>query len=372
MDIIIKTSKNFKRVKKKQERKLKEKMVMRKRVMAMALAGVLAFSLAGCGGSAKQETKAEQAAAAAGEQAAAGAELPKKIEVQVPASAGGGTDVVARTISSYINSNSGSNTTIINNTDGSGVVAMETVRTGKADGSELLFFHTTMCIKTATGVYGHTGHEEFKVIGAATPTEKGGYVLVAPAGDIKDLDSFIEAAKAAGGEMMIGVETGGSSHIMSGMMCKALGIELKYVEAGADTDKLTALVGGSINCALVNANQAKQYIEAGKVNAIACFSATDEGGRNSVVPDVPSFKEQGYDCVFGTYFYVLANPEMDDATAKEIWKLFDAAVKDEETRKVLEGAGMGMEFVPFEDGQATMQGQQEALTAICEELGLKK
>lgn len=354
---------------------------MKKRMMALVLAGMMALSMAGCGGSGSSsgssvpvasEKPAEAAAESGAEGQASSVTLPKKIEMQVPASAGGGTDVVARALSAYINTNSESNTTVVNNTDGSGVVAMETVRTGKADGSELLFFHTSMCIKTATGVYDHVGYQDFKVIGAATPTEKGGYVLVVPAGDITDLDGFIEAAKAAGGNMMIGVETGGSSHIMSGMMSKALGIDLKYVEAGSDTDKLTALVGGSIQCALVNANQARQYIEAGKVNALACFSATEEGGRNSLVPDVPSFKELGYDCVFGTYFYVLANPEMDDATAQAVLALFDSAAKDEETRGILEGAGMGIEFVPYEEAAATMQSQQEALDVVCEELGLKK
>lgn len=350
---------------------------MKKRMMALVMAGMMALSLAGCGGSGSSggnnaPAATEKPAEGGAEGQAASANLPKKIEMQVPASAGGGTDVAARALSAYINSNSDSNTTVVNNTDGSGVVAMETVRTGKADGSELLFFHTTMCIKTATGVYDHTGHEDFKVIGAGTPVEKGGYVLVVPSGDITDLEGFVEAAKAAGGNMMIGVETGGSSHIMSGMMCKELGIELKYVEAGSDTDKLTALVGGSIQCALVNANQAKQYIEAGKVNALACFSATEEGGRNSLVPDVPCFKELGYNCVFGTYFYILANPEMDDATAQAVLGLFDAAAKDEETRGILEGAGMAMEFVPYEEANATMKGQQEALNVVCEELGLKK
>ena len=347
---------------------------MKKRILALVLAGMMAFSMTGCGGSADSSAPASKEAAegTAVEGQGAAASLPKKIEMQVPASAGGGTDVVARALSAHINSNSDSNTTVVNNTDGSGVVAMETVRNGKADGSELLFFHTSMCIKSATGVYDHVGHEDFKVIGAATPTEKGGYVLVVPKGDITDLDGFIEAAKAAGGNMMIGVETGGSSHIMSGMMCKELGIELKYVEAGSDTDKLTALVGGSIQCALVNANQAKQYIEADKVTAIACFSATEEGGRNSLIPDVPSFKELGYDCVFGTYFYILANPEMDDATAQAVLALFDAAAKDEETKGILEGAGMGMEFLPYEEAQVTMKAQQEELNTVCAELGLNK
>lgn len=341
---------------------------MKKRLLSLVLAGVMALSLAACGGGSKGGSSEGGNAAADGS-----VSLPKKIEMQLPASAGGGTDVVARALTAYMNKDSGSNFTVVNNTDGSGVVAMETVRQGKADGSSILFFHTSMCIKTATGVYDKSAAEDFKIIGVGTPTEAGSYVLVCPADSgITDVEGFIAAAKEKNGSMMLGVETGGSSHIMGGLMSKALGIELNYVEAGPDTDKLTALVGGSINCALVNANQAKQYIEAGKVNAIACFSATEEGGRNSVIPDVPSFIECGYNCVYGTYFFVLANPSMDDATAKAIHDLFEAASVDEETKGILDGAGMGMTFVPYEEGAALIKSQQEALNAVCEELGLAK
>lgn len=300
---------------------------------------------------------------------AATVELPSKIEVQVPAKAGGGTDVAARALTQYINQNSDSNLTVVNNTDGSGVVAFETVRTGKADGSEILFFHTTMCIKTATGIYDKSADKDFKVIGVATPTEPGGYVLVVPTSSgITTVDEFIDAASAT--TYKIGVETGGSSHIMSGMMASELGIELNYVEAGSDTDKLTQLVGGSIDCALVNANQAEQYIQANKVNALACFSATEEGGRNTVLPDVPSFKEEGYDLVYGTYFFILANPEMDDATAEAVLALFNAAASDEATNEILTSSGFGMNFVPYEEAQPLLAEQQASLDAACAELGL--
>ena len=333
-----------------------------KKFLAMALAGAMALSLAACGGAAggKTESKGEPA-------------LPKNIEVQVPASAGGGTDVVARSLTAYMNENSGSNFTVVNNTDGAGVVACETARTGKADGSELLFFHSTMCIKTATGIYDKTAADDFKVIAVGTPTNPGGYVLVVDAASgITDVDGRIAAANDAAGTYKIGVETGGSSHIMSGMLSGALGITLDYVEAGSDTDKLTALVGGGINCALVNANQASQYIEAGKVNAIACFSATADGGRNVVLPDVPSFPELGYDCVFGTYFFVLANPDMDDATAKLVYDAWKAAATDPATLEILEGTGMAFEFVEQSEGKALIASQQEALNAAVEALGLKK
>jgi putative tricarboxylic transport membrane protein len=92
---------------------------------------------------------------------------------------------------------------------------------------------------------------------------KGRILLVVPAdSNIKTLDDFIALAKSKPGELLFGIETGGSSHIMAGLMSKAAGISIKYVEAGADTEKMSALVGGSIEACLVNPNQAKQYVEA--------------------------------------------------------------------------------------------------------------
>ncbi|MBQ9009494.1 MAG: tripartite tricarboxylate transporter substrate binding protein [Clostridia bacterium] len=299
--------------------------------------------------------------------------LPKKIEVQLPASAGGGTDVAGRQLVEFINKNSDYTLTIKNNTDGGGVVAYETIRTAKKDGSKILFFHTTMLIKYATGIYTHSPADEFKVAAVGLPTEKGGYILVVPKDSgITTVEEFIAAAKAANGEYRVGVETGGSSHIMCGIMNNELGISLRYVESGPDTEKLTNLVGGSIDCALVNANQAKQYIEGEKVNAIACFSATDEGGRNSVLPDVPSFKELGYNCIFGTYFYVLLPTSADDDTAKALHDLYESAATDPETKDILTKAGFGMEFAPFEENANLIRTQQESLVSVCEQLGLAK
>lgn len=299
--------------------------------------------------------------------------LPKKIEVQLPAKAGGGTDVAGRQLTDWISKNGGVTMTIKNNTDGNGVVAYETIRTAKKDGSKILFFHTTMLIKHATGIYNQSPADEFKVAAVGLPTEKGGYVLVVPKDSgVTDLEGFIALAKEKNGELRIGVETGGSSHIMSGMLTKELGIDLRVVESGADTEKLTNLVGGSIDCALVNANQAKQYVEGEKVNAIAVFSATDEGGRNSVLPDVPSFKELGYNLIFGTYFYVLLPKTASDETAEAIHDLFAAAASDEEVKGILEKSGFGMEFAPYADGTALIRAQQDSLVTVCAELGLAK
>lgn len=117
---------------------------MKLRKIASLFAAVsMCFSLAACGG----VTDDSSPSGSGGEGSVS---LPKNIEVQLPASAGGGTDVTARALTAYINQNGSSNMTVVNNNDGGGVVAFETVRNAKADGSTILFFHTTMSIKAAT------------------------------------------------------------------------------------------------------------------------------------------------------------------------------------------------------------------------------
>lgn len=347
-----------------------------KKLTALALALTLALSLTACGKTDAPKTPAgstPSSNASSSVDTKPAAKWASKVDVQLPASAGGGTDVVARALTQHISENTDSNLTIINNNDGGGVVAYETARTGKADGSTILVFHSTMCIKYATGIYDKNPAEDFTVIGYSDPDEKGGYILVVPGdGDIKTLDDFVAAAKDAPGEMLFGVETGGSSHIMAGLFSQAADIDMKFVEAGPDTEKLTALVGGSINACMVNPNQAKQYVESGKVIALAGVSTDEAGSRGSVLPDVPSFIEQGVNFTYGTNFIILGPKDMDEDLAKEINAAFAAATQDPETNELLTKAGMSMVWRSYEDSQPGLAAQQETLSAIVESLGLKQ
>jgi len=302
-----------------------------------------------------------------------GANWTKSVEIQVPAKAGGGTDVMARALAANITKKSGSNITIVNNTDGGGVVAMETVRNAKSDGSVLMQFHTTMLIKTATGVYDKTAADDFTVIGVSRSVEKGGTVLLASSGSgMNTLDDVIARAKAAPDTLLIGIETGGTSHVIAGMFARAADIKLKYVEAGTDTEKLTALVGGSIDLCFANPNQVKQYIESGKVVVFAVVSSDSDGGRSSVLPDVPSFIEQGIDFSFATLNMFLGPKNMNEELVNKIYNYYVDASKDAEVNAILEPAGFVMEFLSREDGIAAVKNQQENINAVVEGLGLKQ
>jgi putative tricarboxylic transport membrane protein len=312
-------------------------------------------------------------AANGGSEKAGSGEWVKNVEIQVPAAAGGGTDVMARTLGTYISKASGNNLTVINNTDGGGVVAMEKVRTARPDGSVLLQFHTTMLIKTASGVYNRSAVDDFTVIGVSQTTADTGYILlVNPDSDITSMDALIKKAKANPGQLLVGVETGGTTHIMSGLFSRAAGITLKYVEAGSDTEKLTALVGKNIDMCLINPNQARQYVQSGKAVALAMVPKDEKAPRGSMFPDVPTFPEQGVNFTFVTFNLILGPKGMDPALVQKIYDLYAAAARDEGVNAILVPAGLSMEFFPQAEGAAKLKAQQEALNAVVQELGLKK
>ncbi|MCI8949409.1 MAG: tripartite tricarboxylate transporter substrate binding protein [Lachnospiraceae bacterium] len=330
---------------------------MKKKLLAIVLAGVMACSLAGCGSG-----------------GGSGSNWAKNVEVQVPAKAGGGTDVMARALGTQVAKDSGSTITIVNNTDGGGVVACEKGAAGKKDGSTLVQFHTTLLIKTATGVLKKSAADDFTVIAVGVPVDEANNVLVV-SGDspYETLNDLIEDAKANPGSLLVGIETGGTTHVQAGLFAKAAGLDVKYVEAGSDTEKLTALVGNSINAALVNANQAKQYIESGKAKALAVVSNSPDGGRSSVLPDVPSFVEQGVDCSFQMLSVLLLGPkDMDPQLVNQIHDYYAAAAENEEVKATLSPAGMEMTFMSVEEGLKTVQDTQTSVNTVVEELGLKQ
>jgi putative tricarboxylic transport membrane protein len=305
-----------------------------------------------------------------GAEAADGSAWGKKVEVYVPAKAGGGTDVMARALANKITKDSERTLTILNNTDGSGVVAMETVRNAKPNGSTLLQFHSTMLIKSATGLYNKKATEDFTIIGVAKNPGPGGTILVtSPDAPYNTIEEMIVYSKQK--QLLMGVETGGSIHLISGMLAIETGMDVKYVEAGSDTEKLTTLVGGNIDACFVNINQAKQYVEAGKVKPIALVSATEEPLRNDLLPEVPTLVELGVDVYFSYLIMILGPKGMDSALVDEIHQAFSDAAASDEVNKILTPASMNLVFYPQEEGVKAIEKQQESLTKVVERLGLQ-
>ena len=91
----------------------------------------------------------------------------------------------------------------------------------------------------------------------------------------------------------------GASHIPTVLFAKSAGdLQLRHLPTNGGGPAVTAVLGGNVNFFLSPTSIALQHIRAGKVNALAVSSAK----RIKTLPDVPTFKEQGYDLEY--YFWV--------------------------------------------------------------------
>lgn len=299
--------------------------------------------------------------------------LPKSVDVYVPAKAGGGTDVMARSLVNQIAKASGSTMVILNNVDGNGAVAMESVRNARPDGKTILQFHSTMIILGATGKYKYDPVKDFTVIAVGrNPVESGYVLLVPPNAPYNTLQEFVDAARKAPGKILVGVQTGASSHLMTGMFEKAAGIKVRAVEAGSDTEKLTALAGNNIQAALINPNQAKQYVDAGKLKALGSISSDEKGARDVILPNVPSFIEQGVKVTYDTISFILGPLGMDRKLVQKMNDLFQKAATDKATDELLAKGGLQLRFYGIDEGQKVLAAQIEQLYEAVDAIGLGK
>jgi len=91
----------------------------------------------------------------------------------------------------------------------------------------------------------------------------------------------------------------GASHIPTALFAKAAGnLEMRQLPTNGGGPAITAVLGGNTNFFMSPTSIALPQIRAGKVRPLAVSSAK----RAKSLPDVPTFKEQGYDLEY--YFWV--------------------------------------------------------------------
>ena len=91
----------------------------------------------------------------------------------------------------------------------------------------------------------------------------------------------------------------GASHIPTVLFAKSAGdLQMRHLPTNGGGPAVTAVLGGNVNFFMSPTSIALPHIRAGKVRPLAVSSAK----RVRVLPDVPTFKEQGYDLEY--YFWV--------------------------------------------------------------------
>ena len=278
---------------------------MKKRIAALFMATIMAAGmLAGCGGNSPNASANEKGGSDNG------INWPgRTVEVVVTASAGGDTDFNARTFATYFEKYTGQSMVITNTPGGGGSVATSQVKNAKPDGNKILFCHTGQLIVNEVAGLIDYNMDAFNV--ACIPAVDRGTVLVASkSSGITSVEDMIE--KASSGTVTYASELGGYSHLQGLILMDLADIELKVLDIGSTSDKITNLLGARVDLAAISYGAVKDYAETGELVILAQYNEE----RNENLGDIPTFKESGLDFVMEKP-YIISFPKGTDPAIVE-------------------------------------------------------
>lgn len=256
----------------------------------------------------------------------------KPVQVIVPAGAGGDTDFNARQMARYFEKIAGKPMVVTNVNGGSGTIGMSQVESAAPDGNTLFFAHTgIMIVNEVSGMIDRKFDSKLDI--ACIPAiDKGMVFIGSKKSGLKAVQQVVEKAKAAPSTVIYGTEMGGFSHLQGLIFQKKAGVELKFVDTGSASDKITSLLGGRIDLASISFGPVKDYAATGDMAMIAQFSTE----RNPLLGDIKTFGEQGIPYAMEKP-YIIAFPKgTNPAIIKKMADVMQQITKDPAYAKALE------------------------------------
>ena len=192
-----------------------------------------------------------------------------------------------------------SSITVINKPGGGQNLAFTYVSQRPGDGHTLCVFGGALLTNQIRGSSRLT-HSDFTPIAALI----NDYTVfaVSAASPIKNGTDLIERLKQDPKSVTIGfAQIGGASPLAAARFNQAIGgnaKDLKGVAFGGAASTITSLLGGHIDLATMAASNARVHVAAGTMRVVGAAAPRRLGGA---LADVPTWKEQGVDLVFGTW-----------------------------------------------------------------------
>jgi tripartite-type tricarboxylate transporter receptor subunit TctC len=221
--------------------------------------------------------------------AASSAPYPiRPVEIIVPYSPGGSTDLVARTLAQQLEARLHQPMVVINKPGASGTIGVMSVMRAAPDGYTLLLsFTTELAVMPRISKAARYSVADF------TPIAVTGDVPLVMIGATRlqstKLQELLAEIRAAPGKFTYGGGLGSPSHISGAWLNRVAGLNVVHVPYKGGAQAVTDVIGGHIDMFYGGVAAAKGAIDAGAVKA---FAQTGDA-RSTALPNVATFREAG-------------------------------------------------------------------------------
>lgn len=257
----------------------------------------------------------------------------KTVEIYVPFSAGGNSDLTARIFADALNKKTGANFVVVNQTEGNGAVCYNTIANAPADGSIIGWVTPSWFTSYFAGSHDLKPTEKFSTI-AVTTASTSQYLIVPKDSPFNTLQDLVDYCTAHPGELLFGMQLGSASHYYAENARQNLGVDWNYVETGSgDTNRVTAIMGNIIQATSVSVVSAQQYYEAGEIKVLAALYKPEIAPES--LRDIPTLEEAGFSDITVKNCNFLYATKLDDATCEAINKVFTEVFNDPDVQQQL-------------------------------------
>jgi len=290
------------------------------------------------------------------------AEYPeKKIEIIVGYSAGGGTDVMARTVAPFLERYLGNDATVVvkNMPGASGQIGVTEVANAKPDGYTIGTYNLPgMMARTLDRKAGYSA-DSFTYLANVVDDPN---VIVTPKGsDITSMDKLVAAARKEPGGMTVGMSSlGGDDHFFLIRLQKESGAEYTIVPFKGSAPARTAVMGGHVNMGIFNLSEVLGFRDDLNIVGVA------RPERSDLAPNVPTFAEQGFNVVNGSMRGFVAPANLPKDVEDKLVDAFKKAYQDPEFTKAMVASGNPVSLAAGADFKALNQEQFEFAKKVWE------
>ena len=226
----------------------------------------------------------------------------KPIRIVVPFAPGGSVDTLGRLLAQRMNEAWGQPVLVENRPGAANMIGTQSVATAPPDGYTLLIAVSTHATNPALQTkIPYDSIKDFEPIAlvARTPV----ILFTHPSFPATDMKSLMELNKTKPQTLNFGSGgIGTMTHLIGEQLKVMTKLDMQHIVYRGGTPAMTDLIAGHLPLSFATVAQALQVYKGGQIKAIGISSDT----RYASVPEIPTFKEQGFDVVASEWYGVLA------------------------------------------------------------------
>lgn len=263
------------------------------------------------------------------------ADPPLRIVLGFPP--GAGVDTIARLIADKMHTSLDRPVIVENKPGAAGIVANLAVKSAAPDGNTLLLtpLATMVAFPFSFSKLDYDPFKDYVPVAhvAAFPLAFG----VGPNVPAKTLAEYVALAKTGGTYANFASAAVGSlPHFFGLLFAKTAGIELTHIPYKGTASVLPALISGEIPAAVLPIADIGGLAKSGKARLLAVSGAK----RSPQYPDVPTFKESGYDIEGSAWYALFAPAGTPKEAVDKLAKAAIAAVQQDDFKQKMEPLGV--------------------------------